>query len=141
MDCTILMAALIMCTMLIAALIGGCPGVMILPVPVAKAKSAEERRNSANDDNPATTSSSGTKAPASKKKSSSRKKEGGKKGEAPESMHPPPGPLVALGRPKDKAHKRPRSVVMSITKPLPLLGAQTVTVILCVCVIFGRING
>lgn len=103
----------------------------------AKTKSAEDRKNSTNDDNHA---SSAAKATSTKKKSSSKKKDGGKggKGEtAPESMQPPPGPLVALGRPKDKAQKRPRSVVVGVAVPLPLLGAQTVIVILCTVVCVG----
>lgn len=79
----------------------------------AKGKSAEERRSSATDDNlSATTKTAGTKK---EKKSTGKKKEGGKGGKGdsgppPESIQPPPGPLVALGRPKDRVNKRPRSV-------------------------------
>lgn len=81
-----------------------------MPSSTAKTKSVEDRKNSATDDSPAVSA----KTTPTKKKSS-KKKDGGKKGEAgpaPESMQPPPGPLVALGRPKDKAQKRPRSVVV-----------------------------
>lgn len=63
---------------------------------------------------PAKADSVGVKTtPTKKEKKVGKKKEGkGSKGDGPppESMQPPPGPLVALGRPKDKAVKRPRSV-------------------------------
>lgn len=83
-----------------------------MPFPIlVKTKSSEERRNSSTSDN-----STFKITPTRKeKKSPGKRKEGGKgskgdNGPPPESMQPPPGPLVALGRPKDKAVKRPRSV-------------------------------
>lgn len=64
-----------------------------VPVLFAAKSKSEERKASLTDD---------TKAKKKKKKGD---------GPPPESVQPPPGPLVALGRPKDKAQKRPRSVV------------------------------
>ena len=72
--------------------------------------SSEERRNSSSDNND--TSAQKMSKTTDSKKDKSEKKGGKKKAKGPpvEAFQPPPGPLVALGKPKVKALKRPRSV-------------------------------
>jgi hypothetical protein len=50
------------------------------------------------------------------KKSSNKKKSSKKDPGPPIEAQPPPGPLVALGKPRDKAIKRPRSVGSQLAK-------------------------
>ena len=88
----------------------------LLLFPAAKPKSDDTKSSSAKE---------------KKKAGHGKKKEGGKgsKGEGPppESMQPPPGPLVALGRPKDnKATKRPRSVCSVVSCDIAVLGICSV---------------
>ncbi len=76
---------------------------------VAKSKTSEGRRINTEDDSSSTPNKT-TPIKKEKKSSGKKKKDGNGKIPAPEAIQPPPGPMVALGRPKDKNLKRPRSV-------------------------------
>ena len=79
----------------------------------AKSKSETEVHRSGVDNDP-NSSAPFTKSTAIKKEKKVKKKDGKAKGSVdgppPESMQLPPGPMVALGRPKEKSVKRARSV-------------------------------
>ncbi len=80
----------------------------------AKSEAPEERRSSVTEDE---TKISKPKKEKSDKKPPSKKKEikSLKASALPpvESTQPPPGPMVALGRPKEKLAKRPRDTLLA----------------------------
>lgn len=72
---------------------------------------SEERKNSTSgEDGRKTDKNTSLPDPKKDKKSVSKKKSSKKDPGPPIEAQPPPGPLVALGKPRDKSIKRPRSV-------------------------------
>ncbi len=81
---------------------------------IAKSKAPEERRPSADGDSNSALKSSSSSLKKDKEKKTKKKEKGrgsSVDGPPPESVQLPPGPMVALGRPKDKSGKRARSVL------------------------------